>query len=137
MRKLVAVIALVAGVTACSMNTDTPTTPLVGDISGTYALQSMNGTPLPFSIVSHDTTVLIDTDSLVVFASGDWAEKVTYRQTVGTNATTNESFTLDGFWSRQANTLHFNLSQGLLYVGTATESTLELADGFFKYSFKR
>jgi hypothetical protein len=136
MRKLFALVLLVAGA-ACSTNTDNGTGPLVGDLSGTYTLQSMNGTALPFSIVSHDTTVMIDTDVLTMGQAGDWAETVSYRQTAGTNATTNESFQLSGIWTRNGNSLNFRTSQGLLYVGQADETTLQLSDAVYNYVFKR
>jgi hypothetical protein len=136
MRKLFALVLFVAGV-ACSTNTDNGTGPLVGDLSGTYTLQTMNGSPLPFSIVSHDTTVMIDTDVLTVGQAGDWAETVTYRQTAGANATTNESFDLSGIWTRSGNTVNFRTSQGLLYVGQANETTLQLSDAVYNYEFKR
>jgi hypothetical protein len=81
--------------------------------------------------------VLIDTDVLIVAGTGDWSETVNYRQTAGTNQTTNESFSLAGFLSRSGNTLNFRTSQGLLYVGTATDTTLLLSDNSFNYVFKR
>jgi hypothetical protein len=136
MRKLIAVVAFAAAA-ACSLNTETDPGPLVGNLAGTYNLQTMNGTPLPFSIVSHDTTVLIDTDVLTVGTTGDWAETVSYRQTVGTDPTTNESLNLVGIWSRSGNSLNFRTSLGLLYVGTATDTTLLLSDNSFNYVFKR
>jgi len=136
MRKLIALAAIVATATSC-LNTDTNTGPLVGDLAGTYALQTMNGTALPFSIVSHDTTVLIDTDVLTLGANGDWTETVTYRQTAGTNQTTNESFSLAGIWVRSGNSVNFRTQQGSIYVGSATETTLLLNDGYYDYVFKR
>lgn len=137
MRKLIAVVALVAAA-ACSLNTEVDSGPLVGDISGTYTLQTMNGTPLPFSIVSHDTTVVIDTDVLTVGSSGSWTETLTYRQTAGTDPTTNETLSYTGIWGRSGNSLNFRTPQGrLFYVGTATDTTLLLADNAFNYVFKR
>ncbi len=137
MRKLIALVAFAATAASCSLNTDTNTGPLAGDLAGTYNLQTMNGSALPFSIVSHDTTVLIDTDVLILGANGDWSETVAYRQTAGTNQTTNETFNLAGIWSRSGNSLNFRTLQGLLYVGTATDTTLLLSDGGFDYVFKR
>jgi hypothetical protein len=137
MRKLIAVVALATAV-ACSLDTSTNTGPLVGDVSGTYTLQSINGTPLPFTIVSHDTTVLVDTDTLTLSPSGNWFETVNLRQTVGTAATTNESFELLGYYLRSGNGMNFRTSDGILfYVGTATDTTLLLSDGGYDYVFKR
>jgi hypothetical protein len=137
MRKLFALVAFAATAASCSLNTETDPGTQVGDLAGTYTLQSMNGTALPFSIVSHDTTVLIDTDVLVLGANGDWSETVSYRQTAGTNQTTNESFSLVGIWTRSRNSVNFRTSQGLLYLGTATDTTLLLSDGGYDYVFKR
>lgn len=134
MRKLIALV-LLAGAAACGF--DTATEPLVGDISGTYTLQSMNGSPLPFVFASNDTTVSIDTDVLTVNTGGDWTETVSYRQTVGTADATNETLNLSGSWTRSGNQLNFRTAMGLLYVGTATETTLNLSDAGFDYVFTR
>ena len=136
MRKLIVLVALLAGV-ACNLDTNTNTGPLVGSLEGTYSLQTMNGTALPFAIASHDTTVFIDLDVLVLDGVGNWAEKVNFRQTVGAAAATKDSFQLAGIWTRSANSLSFRTPQGLLYVGTATETTLELSDASYTYLFKR
>ena len=134
MRKLIALVLLSAA-TACGM--DTATEPLVGDIAGTYTLQSMNGSALPFVFASNDTTVSIDTDVLMVAAGGDWTETVGYRQTVGTAAATNETLNLSGSWTRSGNQLNFRTAQGLLYVGMARETALNLSDAAFDYVFTR
>jgi hypothetical protein len=136
MRKLIALVALAAGA-ACSLNTDTSTGPLAGDLAGVYSLQTIDGTALPFTIVAKDTTVLIDTDVLTLGANGAWAEAVQYRQTVGTAATTAESFNLSGIWERVGNSVTFRTASGLLYVGTATDTTLLLSDSRNAYVFKR
>jgi hypothetical protein len=137
MRKLIVFAALVAGV-ACNLNTDVPTGPLVGSLAGTYGLQNVNGTSLPFAIVGHDTTVLIDKDVLLVDAAGTWSENVNYRQTVGVAETTADSFQLAGVWSRSGNNLNFRTQDlRLLYVGTATDTTLQLSDNQYDYLFKR
>jgi hypothetical protein len=136
MRKLIAFVALVASV-GCTLSTDSTTTgPLVGDISGTYSLRTMNGSPIPITIVGHDTTVIIDTDVLVLTPVGDWSETVGYRQTVGAAATTNESFALSGGWIRSGNSLRFSTANGLFYIGTATDTSLNLTDAANSYVFK-
>jgi hypothetical protein len=134
MRKLITLVLLV-GAAACGF--DTSTAPLVGDLAGSYSLLSMNGNPLPFVIVSNDTTVSIDADVLTLTSAGDWNETVSYRQTVGSAPTTNESLSLSGVWTRSGNQLNFRTSAGLLYIGTATETTLTLTDAGFSYVFTR
>jgi hypothetical protein len=119
------------------MNTDTSTSPLVGDLSGTYSLQTMNGSPLPFSVVSPDTTFFIDTDSLFMSANGNWAEKVNFRKQAGTNPATTDSLSFAGTWTRFGNSLNLYTPQTLLYQGVATDTTLQLSDGSFNYVFKR
>jgi hypothetical protein len=98
----------------------------------------VNGSSLPFTIVGHDTTLLIDKDVLVVDASGTWSENVNYRQTVGVAAATVDSFQLAGIWSRSGNSLNFRTQDlRLLYVGVATDTTLQLTDSQYEYLFKR
>jgi hypothetical protein len=137
MRKLIVFVALVTGV-ACSLNTDTTTGPLVGPLAGTYSLQTVNGSLLPFAIVAHDTTVLIDKDVLIVDPTGGWSEQVNYTQTVGVAAATTDSFALAGVWARSGNNVNFRTQDlRLLYVGTATDTTLQLSDNLYNYVFKR
>ena len=135
MRKLIVLVAL-AATAACT--SDLPSEPLVGSLEGTYSLSTMNGSPLPFTIVSHDTTFNIDTDVITLTAAGGWSETVSYRQTAGTNTTTNENFALDGTWGRNGNSLNFQITGGgTIYLGTATDSSLNLTDGGFNYVFLR
>jgi len=135
MRQLIALAALVA-TAACSSDTST-TEPLVGSLAGSYSLRTLNGTTLPFTLVSHDTTVQLDTDVILMTDGGEWNEVVNYRQTVGTTATTNESFMLSGVWTRSGNNVSFRVQNGVLYLGTATDSSLNLSDNFYNYVFVR
>ena len=130
-------IALVALVATAACKSDSPTEPLAGNLGGTYTLRTMNGASLPFTIVTHDTTVAIDTDVIIMTDVGGWNEEVGYRQTVGTAAPTNEKFTLSGTWTRSGNSLNLRIPAGLLYVGTATDTSLSLSDGSFTYVFVR
>jgi hypothetical protein len=135
MRQLIAIVALVA--TAACRNDRSTTEPYVASVAGSYSLRMLNGSLLPFTLVSHDTTVNIDTDVILLTNGGDWSEKVAYRRTVGTAATTRDSFALAGLWTRVGNRLTFRTPQGLLYVGVATDTSLNLSDGAFTYFFVR
>jgi hypothetical protein len=137
MRKLMVLAALAMGA-ACSLNTDPGTGRFDASLAGTYALQTIDGAALPFSIVAHDTTVVIDTDVLVLDPIGSWAEKVNYHQTIGAGAAVADSLQLGGFWSGSAGSLGFRTQDlRLLYVGTATDTTLVLSDNQYAYVFKR
>jgi hypothetical protein len=136
MRKLVVLAALMAA-SACQA-ADKPTEPLVEDLTGSYSLQTLNETPLPFTVVSHDTSFSVDTDTLKLGADGSWDEIVRYRQTVGSSASTNESIGFSGFWIRSHNDLTFRTVQGAtFYLGSATTTTLNLTDGSATYLFQR
>jgi hypothetical protein len=136
MRQLIALVALVA-TAACSMDTAT-TEPIVGSLAGAYTLRTMNGSPLPFTIVGRgDTTVHIDTDVILMTDGGDWNEKVNYRLSVGTAAAIDTSFTLLGTWSRVGNTVSFRIPGGPIYFGTASDTSMSLTDGAFRYLFVR
>jgi hypothetical protein len=137
MRKLM-VLAALAMAAACNLNTDVPTGQFDASLAGTYALQTITGAALPFTIVGHDTTVLIDKDVLVLDSIGNWAEQVNYRQTIGAGAAVADSFQLGGFWSGSASSLGFRTQDlRVLYVGTATDTTLALSDNQYAYLFKR
>jgi hypothetical protein len=135
MRRLIALVALVA-TAACNMDTAT-NDPLPTHLAGTYSLQTMNGEPLPFTVVAHDTTDIIDTDILTLDALGGWTESVNYRETVGTNPTTNKSFDLAGSWGSTNGQLNFRTVSGLLYIGSGTETSLNLTDAAYTYVFTR
>jgi hypothetical protein len=135
MRLFIALAALVA-TTACKLDTTTNNT-INANLAGSYSLQSIDGAPMPVTTVSNDTTVTIDGDVLVLDGIGNWGEIVRYHRTVGAAAAVADSLQLGGIWLSSGNTLNFRTSQSLLYVGTATDSTLSLSDAISVYEFKR
>lgn len=136
MRLPIAFAALVA-VAACNFDTTTNNAPLTLNPAGTYSLQSIDGAAMPVSTVSNDTTTTLDTDVIVLDSIGDWSELVRYHRVVGSAAAVSDSVQIGGFWYGSGNSLNFRTSQVLLYIGTATDSTLTLSDNASLYVFKR
>jgi hypothetical protein len=142
MRKIIAFVALVAA-TACSLD-KLGTEPYAGSLAGTYTLKAMNGMPIPFTFVSADTTITIDSDVILMADDGNWSETVAYRKKVGSAAPTNEGFALAGTYTRTSPGLNFYLPPTaqapdgvLIYQGQANETSMALADRNFTYLFQR
>ena len=77
MRRLIAVFMLIA-IGACGGSSDATTNPNSDDITGTYAIKTVNGNPLPFTIQSGTTTLVLVSDAITVASNGTWSESYTY-----------------------------------------------------------
>ena len=126
MRTLLAVM-MVMGSMACGG--DSSTSPSSASVSGSYALNTVNGAALPFVIQSGPTSVTITADALVVADNGSWSEVGSYTQTF--NGKTSSGTQNDGgSWVRvgTAVTLTSTTQGGGSYNGTFTGSGLSLTD---------
>jgi hypothetical protein len=133
MRKLIALVAIFA-TAACS--SDSPTNPNSASIAGTYALTAINGSPLPFTLQSGTTTVVLLTDVITVADGGTWSETGTYRVTQN-GSTSNQAFADGGTWTRAGSGVSFYSTSlaATSYSGTFTGSGFNLTDEFFTYAF--
>lgn len=121
-------IAIAILVAAGACGSDDSTSPIVG-ASGTWNLQSINGSALPVTIGSGTQTVTVIASTLTISSNGNYNEVVTLRP-VGT--TTNTTFTEIGTWSATNGLVTFNdQTDGVTYTGTVSGNTLtENAAGF-------
>jgi hypothetical protein len=141
MRKIIAFVALVVTTGCLDMST---TEPYAGSLAGTYTLQTMNGTPMPFTFTNADTSFSIVSDVILMGDNGSWSETYVSLQKVGTAAATSDTVALAGTYTRTSPGLNFFLSPTqaspdgvLLYQGQANETQMALTDGTFTYLFQR
>src|SRR5512146_3171833 len=99
MRRLIPLVALAVAV-ACG--SDSTTQPTVASLAGTWTLQSVNGSPLPFTVTQTGTDkVELLSDVVTASANGTYTEAVQFRTTLNGQSTTDTesdagTFTLNG-----------------------------------------
>ena len=128
-------LAAVAFAVACG--SDSPTGPAVS-IAGTWTLQTVNGSALPFIIaqIGQDKVELLS-DVFVVSETGSFTETSTVRMTQNGVVTTNSaadagSYTVNG----TAVSLHFN-SDNSTATASWSGNTMTTTDGGFALVYKR
>ena len=70
MKKLISIVLLVAGIAACSDNSNNTVIP-IQSIPGDYALKTLNGSPLPFTFAD---SIILNTDILSLKDGGTFIE---------------------------------------------------------------
>jgi hypothetical protein len=118
--------ATLAVVGACGSDSTSPNN--VG-ASGTWSLQSINGSALPITLGSGTAAVTIFASTLTISANGNYNEVVTLRP-AGT--TSNTTFTEVGTWTSTNGLVTFNdQTDGITYNGSVSGNTLtETTPGF-------
>ena len=112
-------VALLIAAGACG--SDDSTSPAIG-ASGTWSLQTINGTALPTTIGSGSTAVSVIASTLTISSNGNYNEVVTLRPL---GATSNTTFTEIGTWSFANGVVTFNdQTDGVTYTGAITGNSL-------------
>jgi hypothetical protein len=113
-------VAVLAAATACGSDDDS-TSPIVG-ASGTWSLQSINGSALPVTIGSGTQAVSVIASTLTISSNGNYNEVVTLRPA---GASSNTTFTEIGTWSFTNGVVTFNdQTDGITYTGSVNGNTL-------------
>jgi hypothetical protein len=137
MRRLIAAVTL-ALTLGCSLDNSTST--VNTDVAGTYALQTINGSTLPFSFVSPSGTdsLTVTTDTLLVGTNGAWSEAFAFRQTLGGVVTTGTQVD-SGVWFTNGSQIEFDstITGTVVYTGTFQGGALLLSDGNSAQVFAR
>lgn len=112
-------VALLVAAGACG--SDDSTSPTIG-ASGTWSLQTINGTALPVTIGSGSQAVSVIASTLTISSNGNYNEVVTLRPL---GATSNTTFTEIGTWSFANGVVTFNdQTDGVTYTGAITGNSL-------------
>lgn len=132
MRRLLPLVALAVAV-ACG--SDSTTQPTVASVAGTWNLQSVNGSPLPFTLTQTGSDRLeLLSDVVTANANGTYTEVAQFRTTVnGQSSTSTESdagtFTLNGTAVSLTGTQTGNIN------GALSGNTLTLTEQGFAWVF--
>lgn len=132
MRRLLPLVALAVAV-ACG--SDSTTQPTVASVAGTWNLQSVNGSPLPFTLTQTGSDRLELLSGVVTAnANGTYTEVAQFRTTVnGQSSTSTESdagtFTLNGTAVSLTGTQTGNIN------GALSGNTLTLTEQGFAWVF--
>lgn len=128
-------LALLALTLACSGDSTGPTE---ASVAGTWNLQSVNGTALPFVIAQTGTNKTeITADVLTVTSSGSFTEITTVRTTLNGTATT-QTVPDAGSYVLNGNNVTFQFqSDGSVGSGTISGNTLTVSQAGLSLIYKK
>lgn len=134
MRRFLAVMLLAAAV---SCGGDKTTGPTAATITGTWTLQSVNGSALPYTVAQTGANKVEVTADVLTIASSSFTQTTTVRSTINGQVTTQSvsdagTYTLNG----TAASFRFN-SDGSTGTGSFSGSTLTVAEDGFAYVYTK
>ncbi|MHB1073119.1 MAG: hypothetical protein ACYC3Q_09890 [Gemmatimonadaceae bacterium] len=130
--------ALAISLAACG--NDSATGPSSNAVSGTYALQTVNGNPLPFTFTDPQsgTTVSLQSDVFVFSANGTWTETAVARYTDQTGAVQTETLNESGTYQKNGTAITLRYSDFTnAGTGTIESNSLVLVLPGYSYSYTR
>jgi len=119
------IFAGLALATLAACGGESPTAPSGPAVSGTWTMRTVNGTPLPVSLILANGAQIIARSAVLTLTgdrSGTYQEVVTFSFTATPNLTSANSET--GTWTVAGNIISFATSTGDHYTGTVTGNTL-------------
>jgi hypothetical protein len=136
MRRTVAYFCLALAV-ACGGG-DSPSAPTQTSVAGTWTLQSINGTNLPFVIAQTGANKAeVMSDVVTAVASGSYTQMTQVRVTQNGQASM-QSFSEAGSWTLNGSAASFRRnSDGSVGTASVSGNTLTLAEDGFAYVYKR
>ncbi|HWJ16667.1 MAG TPA: hypothetical protein VNS10_23175 [Gemmatimonadaceae bacterium] len=135
MRRLVS-LALVFAALACG--DDDTTAPTQASVAGTWSLQTVNGSPLPFTIATTPAKLEILSYVVNVSANGTWTSSQQVRTTFGGSVTTNTN-TDGGTYTLSGNNVAItsNTAGSTVQAGVIAGNTLTLSQSGFIFVFTK
>jgi hypothetical protein len=124
--KLRLIVLACAALMACTTTTDVST-----EFIGTFSMQSVNGSPLPFVVTQTGTSsTSLTSDQLTIADGGTWSETGIERTVVNGQAT-NNTYADNGTWTRSGSSLvlYSIPSNDTAWSGTFGTNTLSLSQG--------
>ena len=136
MRKFLMVLYVFA--TACGGGKDSPTQPTPASVAGTWNLQSMNGTALPFVIAQTGANKTeLTADVLTVVAGGSFTQMTTIRTTLNGQVTTQTIPDAGAYVLNGTNVTFQFISDGSIGTGTVSGTTLTVSTPGFSYIYRK
>jgi lipocalin-like protein len=135
MRRLVC-FALVFAALACGG--DDTTTPTQASVAGTWTLQTINGSPLPFTLATSPAKIELLSSVVNVTANGTWTSTTTNRTTFNGQATTTTS-TDAGTYTLSGNNVAIlsNTAGSTAQAGAVNGNTLTLSQQGFVFVYTK
>jgi hypothetical protein len=129
MRRLLVSLALVATTFACS--SDSPVTPPLSELAGSYSLASVNGAALPFTyaVSGADKAEALD-DVITLHEDGRWSEIWHDRYTMN-GVVTVEEMSDEGAFTRAGNRITLSSSFGGTLVADVVENRIQMSGNGF------
>jgi len=129
MRRLLSLAVILA---AFACGGDDSTTPTQASVAGTWTLQTINGSPLPFTVATSPAKIEWLSSVVNVSSNGTWTSSLQVRTTVSGQATTATS-TDGGTYTLSGNNVAIlsNTAGSTAQAGTINGNTLTLAQQGF------
>ena len=125
--KLRLIVLACAALMACSSTTDVST-----EFIGTFSMQSVNGSPLPFLVSQNGTSsTSLTSDQLTIADGGTWSESGIERTVDNNGFATNNTYADNGTWTRSGSSLvlYSIPSNDTAWSGTFGTNTLSVSQG--------
>ena len=129
MRRLLALLVLV---TSCGFGKTTE-----ADISGSYALQTVNGQPLPYQTSASNVVFSLQSGVLLLGPGGAFSLQKQGTQKIGTAAPSSFTETITGTWSATGNSVTMRSTNPPTLIAATYWRGLGYTDGGVTYSYRR
>jgi hypothetical protein len=125
-------------IVAAACGSDGPTQPTSASVAGTWSLQTINGTPLPYVVVQTGVDkVELTSDVITAVASGSFTQITQVRITQNGQVST-QSIPDAGSYSLSGTAVTFTFSSdGSTGTGSLSGNTLTVASDGFAYVYKK
>ena len=135
MRRLLVSLALVATTFGCT--SDSPVTPPISEIVGSYSLASVNGSALPFTyaVSGADKAEALD-DVITLHEDGRWSEVWHDRYTMN-GVVTVEEMTDEGGFTRVGSRITLSSSFGGTLVADISDNKIMMSGNGFSLIYSR
>jgi hypothetical protein len=136
MRRFVT-LALVLAVIGCG--SDNSTTPTNTSVAGTWTLQTVNGSALPFTLATSPAKLEVLSYVVVVTSNGTWTSSEQTRTTIGTQPPVTATVTDAGTYTISGNNvaLTSNTAGSAAQAGTVSGNTFTIVQSGFTFVFQK
>jgi lipocalin-like protein len=135
MRRLLS-LTLALALIACG-DDDSTSAPTNASVAGTWNLQTVNGSALPFTLSAASPKIELLSSSVNVTANGTWTSTTQTRTTIGTQATTASS-TQSGTYTLSGSAVSIRSTDGTtVQAGTVSGNTLTLAQTGLTFVYQK
>jgi len=137
MRRLAAAVLLLAAATFAACDDGTGPGLGLGSSAGTYALQTINGNPLPFTVGGSGQTLEVLSESIALQTGGRFTLTGTQRVTQNGQAAT-QQYSEAGAWTIAASAITLDYdSSDLIETGTLAGGVLTLSTSVGTMVYRR